>query len=70
MSATRHNWQCSSLGPQNNNMVGDCGFTFYFDDNLVRSLNCPICGSSLRRIPAENSVANLLRRGLEEEKKQ
>jgi hypothetical protein len=63
MSLPRHNWQCGSTGPQNNNLVAECGFTFYFDDREFRTPNCPVCGQVMERIEAPNSVSRLLRKG-------
>jgi len=69
MKIPADNWQCSSKGPQNNKLVPKCEFTFYFDDVHMLTPHCPVCGHKMKRVVPPNSVGNLLRRGLEEERK-
>jgi hypothetical protein len=62
----RPNWACGSSGPQNNNHLKECAFSFWFDDVTFGNPHCPVCGQIMQRIEAPNSVSNLLRKGAKE----
>jgi Zn finger protein HypA/HybF involved in hydrogenase expression len=59
-------YRCVARGPRNNGLLKSCGFEFMFEEG---SHNCPQCGQPLTWISTGKSVAQILREGLEEERK-
>ena len=59
-------YRCVARGPRNNRLLKSCGFEFMFEEG---SHNCPQCGQPLTWISTGKSVAQILREGLEEERK-
>jgi|TARA_R110000824_G_scaffold170946_2_gene348405 hypothetical protein len=60
----RINWRCGSLGLQNNGLVEECKFEFYFD---LPQPHCPICCTAMTYIPDGPSVSEILAAGLKRE---
>jgi len=69
MTSPPPNWQCSSAGTRNNDLVKECKFVFYFDPRDIQAPNCPVCGALMKVIESPNSVSRILRRGFEAEQR-
>ena len=58
---------CSSNTPRNNGLVKACDARLELEDGLAH--NCPICSAEMTPEYVGPSVSDVLRRGLEKEKK-
>ena len=57
-------YRCPSVGPVNNGLKRRCCFKHIFVEGPH---NCPLCGSDLIRVSSGPTVAEILRRGQQEE---
>ena len=55
-------YRCTSVGAVNNGLKRSCNFEFVFEEG---SHHCPLCGSTLTRIPNGKTVSELLREGFQ-----
>jgi len=58
---------CSSTTPRNNGLVKECATRLELEDGLAH--NCPICSAEMTPEYAGPSLSDVLRGGLEKEKK-
>jgi len=58
-------YKCPSEGPQNNSLLGECNFTFRFEDGYT--YNCPLCSTRLERVSSGRSVSEVLAAGRQKE---
>jgi len=60
-------YTCSSTEPRNNGLVKECTIRLELDEGLTH--HCPICASLMLPDDDGPSISELLKKGLEEEKK-